>query len=90
MTRDEARHYAMGYASGRNSAEEAHGKGCCCKNCPWDGNHGRLAIRTAGGVAAFANAFADTHDTFNQGGSVPPAVDRAWAVWQQTLGQRVS
>jgi len=17
-----------------------HGKGCCCKNCPWDGNHG--------------------------------------------------
>lgn len=17
-----------------------HGGGCCCKNCPWDGNHG--------------------------------------------------
>jgi hypothetical protein len=17
-----------------------HGPGCCCKNCPWDGNHG--------------------------------------------------
>jgi hypothetical protein len=19
---------------------EVHGDGCCCKHCPWDGNHG--------------------------------------------------
>jgi hypothetical protein len=25
---------------GSVKAVEVHGDGCCCKNCPWDGNHG--------------------------------------------------
>lgn len=90
MTREEAQHLALGYAMGRNAAEEAHGSGCCCKNCPWTGNHGWTPVRTAGSAALFMNAFAKAHADFNAGaGPLPPTVDRAWAQWQQTDGKSV-
>jgi hypothetical protein len=28
------------YSLGNVISVSVHGPGCCCKNCPWDGNHG--------------------------------------------------
>lgn len=90
MTRNEAYRLALGYATGRDAAEERHGANCCCQHCPWKGDHGWPVVRTSGGGAAFAKAFAWAHGEFNAGScKVPPTVDRAYEYWQASLGQKV-
>lgn len=85
MTKNRLRYLAKGFALGRDAAEKEHGTGCCCKNCPWNGNHGRDAFRTIAGTTAFANAFAEAHAealASARPGAVYRAVAEAYSRWK--------
>lgn len=89
METNEARHFAMGYAHGRADANDIHGEGCCCQNCPWNGDHGWPKFVIPGGIVAFAQAYSALHDAFeHHNGAAPPTIGQAFSTWQDTGGQR--
>lgn len=86
MKPSEAFALALGYARGQDAQREEHGSGCCCKNCPWGGNHGWPELRTVEGPEGFAMAFAANHAHLRAPEKI---LDSAYDIWQSSGGKRI-